>query len=62
LGRAKVVDALDGEPTATIALPSSLFLRLAGGRQDPAEALAEITLGGDVGLARQLATNFAFTI
>ena len=62
LGRAKVVDALDGEPTATIALPSSLFLRLAGGRQEPADALAEITLGGDVGLARQLATNFAFTI
>lgn len=61
-GRAKVVDALDGEPTATIALPSSLFLRLAGGRQDPAGALAEITLGGDVGLGRRLATNLAFTI
>jgi uncharacterized protein (TIGR03083 family) len=61
-GRAKVVEALDGEPTATIALRSSLFLRLAGGRQDPAEALGEITLGGDVGLARQLATNFAFTV
>jgi uncharacterized protein (TIGR03083 family) len=61
-GRAKVVDALDGEPTATIALPSSLFLRLAGGRQDAVEALGEMTLGGDAGLARQLATNFAFTI
>jgi len=61
-GRAKVVGALDGEPTATIALPSSLFMRLAGGRKDPAAALGEITLGGDVGLARQLATNFAFTI
>ncbi len=61
-GRAKVVDALDGEPTATIALSSSLFLRLAGGREDPEAALDRITLGGDVALARQLATNLAFTI
>lgn len=61
-GRAKVVAALEAEPTATIALGSSLFMRLAGGRQDPEAALGEITLGGDVGLARQLATNLAFTI
>ena len=61
-GRAKVVDALESEPTATIAMPSSLFLRLAGGRLDPEAALGEITLGGDVGLARQLATHLAFTI
>jgi uncharacterized protein (TIGR03083 family) len=61
-GRAKVVDAFDGEPTATISLSSSLFLRLAGGRQDPEGALGEVKLGGDIGLARQLATNLAFTI
>lgn len=61
-GRAKVVDALDGPPTATIALPSSLFMRLAGGREDSEAALTRIKLGGDVALARQLATNFAFTI
>jgi uncharacterized protein (TIGR03083 family) len=61
-GRAKVVAGLDGEATATIAMPSSLFLRLAGGRQDTAAALGEITLAGDVGLARQLATHLAFTI
>lgn len=61
-GRAKVVDALEGEPTTTIALPSSLFLRLAGGRQDLVEALGQITLGGDAGLGRQLAANLAFTI
>jgi len=61
-GRAKVVAALDGQPTATIALPSSLFLRLAGGRQDPEHALGAITLSGDAGLGRQLAANFAFTI
>jgi uncharacterized protein (TIGR03083 family) len=61
-GRAKVVDSFDGEPTATIALPSALFFRLAGGREDPVAALDQITLGGDVALARQLVTNLAFTI
>ncbi len=61
-GRAKVVDAFDGEPAATMSLSSSLFLRLAGGREDPEAALARIQLGGDVALARQLATSLAFTI
>jgi uncharacterized protein (TIGR03083 family) len=61
-GRAKVVDSIDGEPAATIEMPSSLFLRLAGGREDAEAALERITLGGDTGLARQLATRLAFTI
>lgn len=61
-GRAKVVAALDGEPTATIELPSSLFLRLAGGRLDAEQALGQISLGGDADLARRLATSLAFTI
>lgn len=61
-GRAAVVDELPGEPTATLALTSSLFLRLAGGRQDPEAALGQIELGGDAALARQLATNLAYTI
>ena len=61
-GRAKVVDAIDGEPTATIRLSSSLFLRLAGGREDAEAALDRIELGGDVALSRQLATSLAFTI
>ncbi len=61
-GRAKVVHEFDRDPTATISLPSSLFLRLAGGREDPQAALDRIKLGGDVALARQLATSFAFTI
>jgi uncharacterized protein (TIGR03083 family) len=61
-GRAKVVDSLDGEPTATMSLSSSLFLRLAGGREDAHAALDRVELGGDVGLASQLATNLAFTI
>jgi uncharacterized protein (TIGR03083 family) len=61
-GRARVVPALSGDPTASLTLSSSLFLRLAGGREDAAAALASIGLGGDAGLARQLATNLAYTI
>ncbi len=61
-GRARVIDTIDGEPTAMMSLSSSLFLRLAGGREDPEAALAGIQLGGDVALARQLATSLAFTI
>ncbi len=61
-GRAKVVEELDGEPTATIVMPSSLFLRLAGGREDPQAAMERVEFAGDVSLARQLATNLAFTI
>jgi uncharacterized protein (TIGR03083 family) len=61
-GRARVVEAIDGAPTASLTLSSSLFLRLAGGRADAEAALGEIRLGGDVALARQLAMNLAFTI
>lgn len=61
-GRAAVVAELPGEPTATLTLTSSLFLRLAGGRQDPEAALGQIELGGDAALARRLATNLAYTI
>lgn len=62
--RAQVVDALDGEPTASITLDANLFLRLTGGRC-PAEGhldAGRVTLGGDEALARQLATNLAYTI
>jgi uncharacterized protein (TIGR03083 family) len=61
-GRARVVAALEGPPTASLRLSSTLFLRLAGGREDPEAALAGIELGGDQALARQLATNLAYTI
>lgn len=61
-GRAKVVDRLESPPTATLSLSSSLFFRLAGGRVDPATVIDQIGLGGDVGLARQLATHLAYTI
>jgi uncharacterized protein (TIGR03083 family) len=61
-GRAKVVESIGGEPTASLTLPSSLFLRLAGGRLDAQDALAQVELGGDEALARQVATNLAYTI
>lgn len=61
-GRAKVVPSLAAAPTASITLSSSLFLRLAGGRQDPDEALDGVQLGGDPTLARSLATRLAYTI
>ncbi len=61
-GRARVVAALDGEPTTSLDLSSSLFLRLAGGREDAQDALGRIGLGGDQALGRQLATNLAYTI
>jgi uncharacterized protein (TIGR03083 family) len=61
-GRAKVVDQLGREATASLRMSSSLFFRLAGGREDPVEHLAEIELAGDVDLATRLATNLAFTI
>jgi uncharacterized protein (TIGR03083 family) len=61
-GRARVVAAIEGEPTASLALSSSLFFRLAGGRDTAEVAVSRIELGGDTGLARQVATNLAYTI
>ncbi|MCB0997646.1 MAG: maleylpyruvate isomerase family mycothiol-dependent enzyme [Acidimicrobiales bacterium] len=63
-GRAKLVDALDGEPTATLRMPLLTFTRLAGGRRDAGEAIdaGEVELSGDLALARQLATNLDYVI
>jgi len=60
--RAHVVTSLPGSATASVAMGSSLFLRLAGGRMDPDAALAQIDLSGDLALARQVATHLAYTI
>ncbi len=61
-GKAKVVESVRAEPTASLTLSSSLFLRLAGGREDAQAALPRVGLGGDTALARQLATSLAYTI
>ncbi len=61
-GRATVVDTLPGPATAELALSSSLFMRLAGGRVPAEDELERIDLSGDVALARQVASHLAFTI
>ncbi len=61
-GRATVVDALPEPATAEVALSSSLFMRLAGGRVRAEDTLERIDLSGDVALARQVASHLAFTI
>jgi uncharacterized protein (TIGR03083 family) len=61
-GRATVVDRLPGAATATVALGSPLFTRLACGRVDPAEKLAEVHLAGDTDLGRRVVTSLPFTI
>lgn len=61
--RASLVDHLDGEPTVSLGLDPVLFLRLTGGRRDAGPHLGvDIDLGGDIELARRLATNLTFTI
>jgi uncharacterized protein (TIGR03083 family) len=61
-GRARVVAAIEGEPTACLTLSSSLFFRLAGGRDHAEAVVGRIELAGDTGLARQVATHLAYTI
>jgi uncharacterized protein (TIGR03083 family) len=60
--RARVVEALDEPATATVAMTSGLFLRLAGGRVDADAHLGDLTIHGDAALGRRVATNLAFTI
>ncbi len=61
--RARVVDELDGEPTATVTLPGDRFMRLAGGRvADPATFGDGVELQGDTALGSAVLTNLAYTI
>lgn len=63
-GRAAVVDEFDGGPTVTLALSSHDWLALTGGRIDPQPLIDDgrVALGGDVDLARHMASHLAFTI
>lgn len=60
--RASVVDELDRPATTTLRMPAGLFIRLAGGRVDPAAHLDEIAIEGDAELGRRVATSLAYTI
>lgn len=63
-GRAGLVGAFDGDPTASVASDSLTFMALACGRLDPKEALADgrVALGGDEALGGQLVSNLGYTI
>jgi len=61
-GRARVVPTLEGAPTASITLPSPLFLRLAAGRVEPGSVADQVARSGDAELSERLAGNLAFTI
>jgi uncharacterized protein (TIGR03083 family) len=57
--RARVVDALAGDPTVTLTLPGHLFTRLCGGRgADP----ATVVVDGDPGLGEAIVTHMGFMI
>lgn len=64
--RARVVDALAGEPTVDIGLSSTAYARLSCGRTAPSEILAGarggVELAGDADLGRQVLEHLAFTI
>lgn len=62
-GRARITDDLPRPATTTIAMSSSLFMRLAGGRsQSLSTRLGGISFDGDLALAQRVVTNLAFTI
>lgn len=61
-GRAAVIPAPDRPATTTLRLGSGLFVRLAGGRVDPAARLADVAIDGDQEMGRRIATHLAFTI
>ncbi len=62
-GRAAVVESLAGPPTVGLTLPTSLFLRLTGGRADPGvDPDREVVVTGDDELGRRLVAHLAFTI
>ena len=56
-GRAHPVDALDGEPTVTLAMPATTFAALVGGRTDAPD---DVAITGDEDLARRIIDNLGF--
>jgi hypothetical protein len=59
--RARVVEAVGGDPTATLELPSGVFTRLACGRLSPSDATG-LSISGDAELGARVLENLAFTI
>jgi uncharacterized protein (TIGR03083 family) len=65
-GRARVVDEINGSPTATLTLSSTAFTRLACGRTDGSSvrsgAFDGVVLGGDTAFAARIVDSLPFTI
>jgi uncharacterized protein (TIGR03083 family) len=65
-GRARTVAEIEGSPTATLALSSTAFTRLACGRTDSASvrggAFGGVALGGDTDFAGRIVDSLPFTI
>lgn len=61
-GRAKVVDALSGPATTTLAMSSTTFTRLAGGRIPIEAGLSQTSSRGDSELAERVVFGLPFTI
>ncbi|MCU1493669.1 MAG: hypothetical protein JWO62_1433 [Acidimicrobiaceae bacterium] len=56
------VNKIDRPATATLYLPSTVFVRVAGGRADARSGVDTIRLDGDLDLGRRVLENLAFTI
>jgi uncharacterized protein (TIGR03083 family) len=61
-GRAKLVDAFDGEPTTTIRLDGLQFTRVAGGRPMSTARSTAIEFDGDVEVGERIVDNLAYVI
>ncbi len=63
-GRARVVDDLEGDPTAVVETDLATFTRLAGGRRDPQELLdsGRVRISGDAELGDRVVRNLAYVI
>ena len=61
-GRATVVDTPPRPATVTVTMPFGLFMRLAGGRVDPAAHQSEVAVTGDAELGQRLVAALPYTI
>jgi uncharacterized protein (TIGR03083 family) len=61
--RARLVAAIEGDPTVVISLPGERFLRIAGGRlSDSDDAQMGVVYDGDATLGGEIVTNLPFMI
>ncbi len=61
--RARLVDHIEGSPTAEITLPGDRFMRIAGGRlSDSDDSRMGVSFAGDTTLGGEIITNLPFMI